>query len=306
MSSQRVRYAGGRPEGGIVIRDDSNMITNVAKDIMKNLGKNLVQGKFTNMLKVRTPAYVHSDKTYLDCIKYEFCLLEKMLFHCQEQGCLESPFERLKYITAAQIGAIHLGVENVGLRSPLNPILGETMVIKTEMGSTLYMEQTSHHPPISNFHMLGPESLPFEVSGYVEFKVETKGVMSSVLFKAPGIVRIKLPDQTLLEMSTKTIEVTGLLSTEKIFNVVESITIHDVTNGVNAEVIFDCCAEKRASYMGSFFKSAPKNEFGDHENRTDLVEIKLTDDADFEIGKGSGSYLERITFDGREFWSVND
>jgi hypothetical protein len=101
MSNNTTRYVGARPEGGIVVKDESNMITNIAKDIMKTFGKNLVQGNISNMLKIRTPAYVHSDKSYLDCIKYEFCLLEKMLYHCQEQGCLESPFERIKYITAA-------------------------------------------------------------------------------------------------------------------------------------------------------------------------------------------------------------
>ena len=127
-----------------------------------------------------------------------------------------------------------------------------------------------------------------------------------MLFTCPGIVRIKLPDQTVLEMTTKTVEVTGLLSAEKIYNVVGSLNIHDVSNGVNSEVTFDCNAEKRAGFVSSFFKSVPKNEFGDHENRMDLVEVKLTDDADFEIGKGGGSYLERIAFDGRDFWTVND
>lgn len=225
MAEEYIRYEMAKPEGGIAMKDDSNMITNVVKDIMKSMGKNLVQGKVSNMMKVRTPAYVHSDKSYLDCIKYEFCLLENFLFHCQAEGCLESPFERLKYITAAQVGAIHVGVENVGLKSPLNPILGETLVTRTEKGSTLYMEQTSHHPPISNFHMEGPPELPFEVSGYVEFQIKTKGAASSCLFSCPGIVRLRLPDATKIEMTTKQVEITGLLSSVKTFNILDQMTI---------------------------------------------------------------------------------
>ena len=107
-------------------------------------------------------------------------------------------------------------------------------------------------------------------------------------------------------MTTKTVEVTGLLGKEKVFNILDKINIHDVSNGVNAEVTFDCKKENRNGYFSSFVKSEKTNENGDHENRTDLIEIKLTDDADFEIGKGSGSYLEKIEFDGREFWNIND
>ena len=61
------------------MRDESNLVTNVVKDIIKQMGKSLVTGKFTNLLKIRTPAYTHQAKSYLDCIKFEFCLLESYL-----------------------------------------------------------------------------------------------------------------------------------------------------------------------------------------------------------------------------------
>ena len=220
---------------------------------------------------------------------------------------LGNPFERLKWITAAQIGAIHVGVEATGLRSPLNPILGETLTSTTERGSTLYMEQTSHYPPISHFHMIGPESLPFEIYGHVEFCMALKGLATSATFSTPGIVRLKLPDQTIIEMSTKQVNVGGLLYKEKLFNVSESMTIQDVTNGINAEVIFDSAAKSRVGYWTSFVKGNEKlNADGVLDNRSDLIEVKLTDDADYMIGLGTGSYLESISFDNRPFWSIED
>jgi len=84
--------------------------------------------------------------------------------------------------------------------------------METEFGSKYYAEQISHHPPISSFALDGPESLPFKLSGYVEVKLEMKGVGSSLMFSLPGIVRLTLPDGSLIEMSTKTLEVTGILS----------------------------------------------------------------------------------------------
>ena len=38
-------------------------------------------------------------------------------------------------------------------RKPFNPYLGETMEAVYSDGSRLYMEHTSHHPPISNFYI---------------------------------------------------------------------------------------------------------------------------------------------------------
>lgn len=80
--------------------------------------------------------------------------------------------------------------------------------------------------------------------------------------------------------------------------------IHDVSNGVNAEVTFDCNKDKRGGFFS--FGGEKKNEHGNWINRTDLLSIRLTDDSDMEIGKGEGSYLERVMFDGQDYWKVGD
>ena len=41
---------------------------------------------------------------------------------------------------------------------PFNPILGETLQAELPDGSEIYCEHTSHHPPVSNFHLLAPDS----------------------------------------------------------------------------------------------------------------------------------------------------
>lgn len=176
--------------------------------------------------------------------------------------------------------------------------------METDFGSKYYAEQTSHHPPITHFQLEGPEHLPFKLNGYIEVKLETKGVLTSVLFSLPGIVRLNLPDGSLIEMSTKTLEVTGLMSDKKVYNMVGVMNINDVTNGVNAEVTFDCNKDKRGGFFS--FGGEKKNENGNWVNRTDLISIRLTDDADMEIGKGEGSYLERVQFDGQDYWKTGD
>ena len=42
-------------------------------------------------------------------------------------------------------------------RTPLNPLLGETVQREMEDGTKYYAEQISHHPPITAFQLVGPE-----------------------------------------------------------------------------------------------------------------------------------------------------
>lgn len=42
---------------------------------------------------------------------------------------------------------------------PFNPILGETWQAAEPDGSQIFLEQISHHPPISAFQLLGPRGL---------------------------------------------------------------------------------------------------------------------------------------------------
>lgn len=83
----------------------------------------------------------------------------------------DDPVWKLKCVTQALVSGLHLPVEN-GTKAPLNPILGETLVQVSESGMHLYCEQTSHHPPITNFLIEGPPDLPFVMDGHCEFQVQ--------------------------------------------------------------------------------------------------------------------------------------
>ena len=51
----------------------------------------------------------------------------------------------------------------MGAGKPFNPILGETFQAKT--GNTeIYIEQTSHHPPILNYYVKNPSFTAFGYS----------------------------------------------------------------------------------------------------------------------------------------------
>jgi hypothetical protein len=53
-----------------------------------------------------------------------------------------------------EISGLHHSFEK--WKKPFNPILGETWQAKLTDGSTMFMEQISHHPPVSAFNIEGP------------------------------------------------------------------------------------------------------------------------------------------------------
>jgi len=66
----------------------------------------------------------------------------------------EDPVQRFKYYIIACISYYYL---TNSFAKPLNPILGETLHGHYNDGSTVFLEQTSHHPPISYILVHGPQ-----------------------------------------------------------------------------------------------------------------------------------------------------
>jgi hypothetical protein len=134
------RFVWADPKGGITMKDETNMVTNMCKDLASKLIKSLMSGKLSDAMRMRTPAYCHADATYLDCMKFELSFFEGFLFLLKERNLLDNQVERIKYLTVAYIAGIPTGLMKNGLKTPLNPIMGETSCVQTARGSTLYME----------------------------------------------------------------------------------------------------------------------------------------------------------------------
>lgn len=58
------------------------------------------------------------------------------------------PIERFKLIMCSSVAFVH---PTHIFEKPLNPILGETLQAEGQDGTKVYLEQTSHRPPITNF-----------------------------------------------------------------------------------------------------------------------------------------------------------
>ena len=65
----------------------------------------------------------------------------------------------------------HLGLHNgCKQKKPFNPILGETYQATYPDGTNIFLEQISHHPPVSMYELEGPGKA-WKLRGYNEYKV---------------------------------------------------------------------------------------------------------------------------------------
>ena len=126
--------------------------------------------------------YSNSDLQYTDLIV--------------KAGIEKDPLERMKLVTAFVLGGLHVNVAYCKSKPPLNPVLGETYQASKKDGCMMYMEQTQHHPPTSNFLMIGPNK-SFEIYGTAETCAKVQGLNSLKGWKE-GKSIIKFKDGTLM------------------------------------------------------------------------------------------------------------
>jgi hypothetical protein len=72
----------------------------------------------------------------------------------------------------------------------LNPILGETFQAKKSDGTSIYLEQTSHHPPTSNFHLIGVNKA-YQLFGFAVVFISLNSVMLIWL----GLILLKVGEK---------------------------------------------------------------------------------------------------------------
>ena len=74
---------------------------------------------------------------------------------------------------------------------PLNPVLGETYEAVAVDGAKIFMEQTSHHPPITHMYLEGPEGR-YTVTGWSGYVIWSG--MNSATLVAEGYKKITFHD----------------------------------------------------------------------------------------------------------------
>jgi hypothetical protein len=187
----------------------------------------------------------------------------------------------------------------LGLK-PFNPILGETF--QTRIGkSEIYMEQTSHHPPIFTYQVINPKYSCFGHKG-----IEASTGANSVTGEHIGKMYVQFNDGNLFKLTPGKFTMTGLTVGKRYVNF-ESFLIEDLTNSRIAFIRIN--PDDRSSFSKMF---TSKKTFPDYfvgfianvkdtkfDNKTNIY--KLTDNKK-AISNLEGEWSSYINIDGKTVW----
>jgi hypothetical protein len=142
-------------------KEITSMFRSTGVDLIKQIGKKIISGDF-NLTTVSFPIKVMLPLTILQSIAKS---LFQFPIYLNLASLQPDPLERFKYVVVATLACFH---KSSHFLKPLNPVLGETFEMIWDDGSKVYIEQTSHHPPVSHFYMIGPKK-NYKYYGYSKF-----------------------------------------------------------------------------------------------------------------------------------------
>ncbi|GFH31221.1 uncharacterized protein HaLaN_30217, partial [Haematococcus lacustris] len=114
-----------------------------------SMGKKLFTGNF-NLINTPFPVVMFEPRSYLEKLADVWVYPHFLLQASQTKD----PVHRMKLVMTWFVAGLHHGFEK--WKKPFNPILGETWQAELADGSSMFLEQISHHPPITAFNLEGP------------------------------------------------------------------------------------------------------------------------------------------------------
>lgn len=149
-------------EGGLKCTNYAEMERQkgVVGHLIKSFGANLVSGR--SVVNISLPVRVFEPRSFLERIPDAWCYAPIFL---TKAAFAPTPLERLQWVMTFMVAGLHRAVTNL---KPFNPILGETFQACYKDGSQMFLEQISHHPPMSAFQLIGPNHI-FHMHGFHEF-----------------------------------------------------------------------------------------------------------------------------------------
>lgn len=258
-------------------------------EMMKTAGRNLLKGKM-NLISVSMPVKMFEPRSYLEKLT-DVWVHTKYL---KEAAGTEDPVEQMRLIVAWFISGMQFVF--LGFKKPFNPILGETWQGISDSGLRIYVEQISHHPPISAFEADMPDG-SFVFRGLSEPTASFSG--KTVKTTAKGKRGVYFRDGSCIDITYPAYYLRGVLYGELRGELGGSAMFVNEKKGLQCEVKFGPYAEgstksfeSRSDYFeGEIVPIEP-------EDRTPKLGDSMI------ISNASGSWLSHLNWDGKRYWTL--
>lgn len=193
-------------------------------------------------------------------------------------------------------------------KKPFNPILGETHHSHIE-GTDIYLEQTSHHPPIYHFYILGKD---FKFYGWREMSLIGTG--NTIEANIIGDTTLERVDGTVYKYKYGKFRVSGIIMGKRLYSFEGWFSIEDITNNLI------CCFEvnpkpKTGGMLSRFFGKKKQEHFPDYfegfiANSNDVTwdekTMSYSVDPNAVLHTLDGEASSHLNFDGKCFWKLGN
>ena len=263
-------------EGGLVCVDERILQNQrgVMTDVIRQVASCLVRGR--GIVGLSLPIRLFEPRSTLERMLDRWSYMPTYY-----QGILEcDPLTRFKRTIAMAVGGLFVGPSQ---EKPFNPLLGETLQASWPDGTEVFCEHTVHHPPITNFYLIGHG---FTFSGHLELtgKFKKNSLIGGIL----GQVNIQFSDGQKVNYDYPEFRAGGMIFGKRTVNWQGEMHFSDPTNHFEAVIVFGPERKK------SMFKKA----IGKLDDFKGDIKANGAPVAQIE-----GSWLNQLCIDGEVFWS---
>ncbi|OHS97331.1 Oxysterol binding protein [Tritrichomonas foetus] len=205
--------------------------------------------------------------------------------YAQQMVNCSVPETRLQLLATGICAGFYIYLQS---KKPWNPVLGETYYGKWPNGVEIFGEQSSHHPPISDFQIFGPNN-SWKCHARCNFTINSGVFQVDVVQR--GTFYLEFADGTTYEWEFPTICVQGIIRGDRYVLVKGPLIVKDTFNDLTVQVDIAPKADRS--------KGIAK------QRQTTLYGGILDGTGKNFISKITGDYTEKIEVDGEELWNID-
>jgi hypothetical protein len=263
----------------------------VVWDLLKQLGSNLVEGK--DLVNLSMPVGIFEPRSFLERLADGWAFLPSAIDLASREA---DPVRRLKLVATGVLAGLHLKCEQA---KPFNPILGETYEAVYEAGHRLYVEQVSHHPPVTAWEVFAPGPSPAWVyTGTCLWKASLRGNTIKGCEAGDCTVSFRAGPAagSSIVFSLPTVALAGIAWGERRADFCGKLVATDSHNGLTFSVLFNPDVQSTSGYLKSLIFTPA--------HPSDYFKGAIANAKGKELCQVEGSWLSHISFDGVKMWEL--
>ncbi len=286
------------PEGGLLCTDkealkrQSGIVSNMLAQLITTL----------SISRISLPVRIFEPRSMLERI---VDLWRFAPFYLQNAAKTKDKLDRFKQVIAFAVAGLYTTMQQL---KPFNPIIGETLEGTFSDGTQIYLEHTSHHPPISNFLMTGPDDA-YKMYGHHEYKGHVSA--NTLEGQQDGPNTVEFANGQKITFHYPKVKIHGIIMGSRMIYQSGPMTFEDTKNRIKAVIIFNY--GKSRSMFSSRKKGTKIDDFDGliyYARKMDkpqemVAQIKDLKDVEMPIGPITGSWLRSLKIAGATYWDID-